>query len=297
MKSLRTAAHRALQVGLVIALMASLARAAGSDSAARVLKDIPYKTGASLSDYERTRCKLDLYLPAKSSKDFPVVVWFHGGGLTAGDKSSAAPVAQRLADDGIAVACVNYRLSPRAKYPSYNQDAAASVAWAHAHIASYGGDVHRLFIAGHSAGGYLAGIVGYDPALLAADGMKSSQIAGLILVAPQVFTHFTIRRERGIPHPETTPVIDNAAPTYHVRKDAPPTLILLGDHDWPVRLQECQYFVAMLKYVGDPDIALRVIPHRTHGTIESRMADQDDPALKLVLEFVHGHATTQPSDH
>lgn len=183
----------------------------------------------------------------------------------------------------------NYRLSPKVTYPAYNQDAAAAVAWTKKHIAEYGGNADELFVAGHSAGGYLTAIVGYDPDLLAEQGMKLTDLAGIIAVAPQVFTHFEIRKERGIPNPETTPVIDKAAPCYYTNKDARPTLILLGDHDWPVRLEECTYFVAMLKYSGDKDVALHVIPDRNHGTLYSKMVNLDDPGLKYFLDFIHEH--------
>ena len=79
----------------------------------RIVRDLPYKTEGL--DYEKERCKLDLYLPA-DRKGFPVVVWFHGGGLKGGDKAARAAiqVGQRLASAGIAVASANYRLSPKA---------------------------------------------------------------------------------------------------------------------------------------------------------------------------------------
>lgn len=248
-------------------------------------KDIPYKTGDTLTDYERTRCKVDLYLP-DDAKDFAVVVWFHGGGLTGGDKNSAEALGKQLAEHHIALVAANYRLSPKVQYPAYVEDAAAAVAWVKANLPARGGDAKTLFIAGHSAGGYLAAMLGFDSRWLEAVGMKTTDIAGLIPVAPQVFTHMAIREERGIENPETTPVIDDAAPAYHIRKEAPPMRILLGDHDYPVRLEECQYFVAMLKHAGNTTSDLHVIPDRTHGSIGSKLADADDPGLKLMLEFI-----------
>src|SRR5215218_6681909 len=100
-----------------------------------VLKDLPYKSGDPLTDYERDRCKLDLYLPA--GKGFATVVWFYGGGMEAGEKGGRVNVriATKLAQRGVACAVANYRLSPKAKYPAYLDDAAAGVAWALAHVA------------------------------------------------------------------------------------------------------------------------------------------------------------------
>ena len=102
----------------------------------RPVADIAYKTGDKLGEYEAQRCKLDLYLP-RGGKNFATLVWLHGGALKAGAKDGAETpkIARALADDGIAVASVNYRLSPKATYPAYVEDSAAAVAWVRAHIA------------------------------------------------------------------------------------------------------------------------------------------------------------------
>jgi acetyl esterase/lipase len=254
-----------------------------------VITDQPYKTGDHLTDYERLRCTLDLYRPATG--DFPTVVWFYGGALTAGDKSNSGTVgiARALVRNGIGCAVVNYRLYPKAKFPAYLDDAAAATAWTFHHISKYGGDPSKIFVGGHSAGGYLSADIGFDPSYLKNYDISTDQIAGLLPVSPQVFTHFTIRRERGIANPEMTPVIDDAAPAYHIRADAPPTLILIGDHDWAGRLEECQYFVTMARIVHDRDIRLQVIPHRTHGSIADGLAQPNDPGMNAMLAFVQSH--------
>ena len=74
--------------------------------------------------YVNERCKLDLYYP-EDSENFSTVVWFHGGGLRAGNKS----IPEQLKNKGIAVAGVNYRLFPKVKCPEYIRDAAAATAW------------------------------------------------------------------------------------------------------------------------------------------------------------------------
>jgi acetyl esterase/lipase len=261
-----------------------------------ILKDLPYKAGDHLTDYERARCKLDLYLPTNGAKNFPTVVSFYGGGLEGGDKSGRGTVriATALASNGVACAAVNYRLHPKATYPAYLDDAAASVAWALAHVAEHGGDPGRVFVSGHSAGAFLTAAIGYDPKFLKPYHVSTDRIAGLIPVSPQVFTHFTIRKERGVPNPQTTPVIDDDAPAYHARPDAPPTLILLGDHDWPTRLEECQYFIKLLTVLKHPDAHLRVIPDRTHGSIADKIPNAGDPAMKAILSFITSHPRQTP---
>ena len=83
--------------------------------------NILYREGAQLTDYMKERCRLDVYHP-KHIKHFPTVVWFHGGGLKAGNRK----VPEELREKGIAVVAVNYRLHPKVKSPAYIEDAAAA---------------------------------------------------------------------------------------------------------------------------------------------------------------------------
>lgn len=250
-----------------------------------VLNDISYKSGVTLTDYERERCKLDLYLP-KDKKNFPVIVWFHGGGLTGGQKASddTVKVIESWAKAGIAVAGVNYRLSPKVKFPAYIEDGAAAVAWVQKNIATHGGDPKRIFIAGHSAGAYLTMMLGLDAKYLQATGVDAASIAGLIPVSGQTMTHFTVREERGLPKDDV--IADEAAPVHFVRKDAPPMLLLMGDKDWPARLEENQYFAALLKVKKHEHTTLIVVPDRTHGTIFRKLLDEDDKGRAALLKFV-----------
>src|SRR5688572_14331876 len=125
-------------------------------------------TAVAYAGKECTRCQLDLYLPAGGT-GFPTLLWLHGGGITEGSKDDAFTVelARALARDGLAVAAVNYRLSPGAKFPAYVDDVAAATAWLRANVRKHGGDPARVFVGGHSAGGYLALMVAMDPRFLA----------------------------------------------------------------------------------------------------------------------------------
>jgi acetyl esterase/lipase len=249
-----------------------------------VQPDIAYKSG-TLTDYEQERCKLDLYLPAKR-EGFATLVWFHGGGLTGGgkDKDSTPAIARSLAGGGIAVAVANYRLSPKAKYPAYVEDAAAAFAWVHSHIAEHGGAAKRVFIGGHSAGAYLTSMVGLDPQYLTAFGLKPEAIAGLIPVSGQMMTHYTIRVERDLPKERI--IADEAAPIYYVAKQTRPIFIIMGDHDWPARLEENLYFVAAMKVAKNNDVQFLKVEDRTHGSIAGKMVNADDPARRALLEFI-----------
>lgn len=206
------------------------------------------------------RCVLDLYYP-ENKTNFPTVVWFHGGGITSGSKE----LPEALKNEGMAIIGVNYRLYPKVKAPVYIEDAAAAVAWAFKNIANYGGNPNFIFVSGHSAGGYLASMVGLDKEYLAKFGVNANQIAGLIPFSGHTITHFAVRDERGIK--DTQPIVDSLAPLYHVRADAPPMLLITGDRELEMlgRYEENAYFYRMMKVVGHNDIRILEMDGYGHG--------------------------------
>jgi acetyl esterase/lipase len=249
---------------------------AASDSRTEI--DIPYRTEVNSEDSLKNdaleRCRLDLYAPT-DRKDFPTIVWFHGGGLTKGNKS----IPDALKNQGFAIVAPNYRLSPSAKSPEYVEDAAAAVAWTVRNIESYGGSRKRIFVSGHSAGGYLAAMVGLDRRWLQVHDLNADDLAGIIPFSGHAITHFTIRAERNIP--EDQPIVDEMAPLYHVRRDSPPLLLITGDRDLEMlgRYEETAYFWRMLKVAGHPDVELVELMGYDH----SGMAE---PAFPRLIEFV-----------
>ena len=242
----------------------------------RLATDIPYHPGPATEALRR--CRLDVYAPA-TERPFPTVVWFHGGGLTQGERSIPLP----LQGQGIGVVAANYRLAPEADSPTYLEDAAAAIAWTFEHIGDYGGDPDRIIVSGHSAGAYLGLLCGLDKAWLAAHGLDADRIAGLAPLSPQVITHFVIRAARGIP--EKQPVVDGFAPLFHVRRDAPPILLVTGDREREMlgRYEECRYFWRMMRLVGHPAIDFHELEGVDHGGVVER-------AFPLVLRFIREQA-------
>lgn len=249
-----------------LVLLAALPQARAAEAPAQIkeIKDIPYYgAGAPGGNaYREERCKLDLRFP-ENRKGFPTIVFFHGGGLTGGEKAIPA----QLGDKEIAVVAPNYRLSgERAKCPDYIEDAAAAVAWTLKNIASYGGDPKKVFVSGMSAGGYLSAMVGMAPKYLAAHGCSNTQLAGVYPISGQMTTHFQIKNERGIPNAMT--VIDEFAPMYYVGKDLPPLLFVTGDRDFdmPARAEENAFLAALLKRVaGNENVKFYELGGMDHG--------------------------------
>ena len=160
---------------------------------------------------------------------------------------------------------VNYRLYPKIGAPKYIEDAAAAVAWVMHNIEKYGGDPKAVFVSGHSAGGYLASMVGLDKRWLKAHEVDADQIAGLIPFSGHAITHFTVREERGIKG--TQPIIDDLAPLYHVRPDAPPLLLITGDRELELlgRYEENAYLMRMMKVAGHKDTRIMELDGYGHG--------------------------------
>ena len=225
-------------------------------------KDISYIPAGETDGYRKERCKLDVYYPV-GKKGFPTIVWFHGGGLEGGGKH----VPEMFMNQGFAVVAVNYRLSPKAQNPAYTEDAAAAVAWAYKHIEEYGGSPRRVFVTGHSAGGYLTLMVGLDKSYLQEYGVDADSIAAYLPISGQTVTHFTIRKERSLP--EGIPVIDQYAPCNKARKDTPPFVLITGDRNLEMadRYEENALLASVLKNIGNKKVSLYELQGFDHGQV------------------------------
>lgn len=228
----------------------------------KTVKDISYIPAGETDGYRKERCKLDVYYPV-GKKDFPTIVWFHGGGLEGGGKH----VPEMFMNQGFAVVAVNYRLSPKAQNPAYTEDAAAAVAWAYKHIEEYGGSPRRVFVTGHSAGGYLTLMVGLDKSYLQEYGVDADSIAAYLPISGQTVTHFTIRKEHSLP--EGIPVIDQYAPCNKARKDTPPFVLITGDRNLEMadRYEENALLASVLKNIGNKKVSLYELQGFDHGQV------------------------------
>jgi hypothetical protein len=223
-------------------------------------KDLLYRENTKLTGYMKERCRLDIYYP-ENKAGFTTIVWFHGGGLTGGEKF----IPEQWKNKGIAVVAVNYRLSPKVKCPEYIEDAAAAVAWVFQHIEEFGGSKEKIVVSGHSAGGYLTSMVGLDKQYLEVYGIDADKLAAYIPFSGHSITHMTVRRERGIP--DTQPVVDQFAPLFFVRPDAAPFYLISGDREKEMlgRYEENAYMFRMMKVAGHKKTFLYELDGFDHG--------------------------------
>ena len=237
---------------------------------AEVLRGIPYydKNAPAQGnvEYRNQRCKLMLSIP-DGVKNFPTIVHFHGGGLSAG----GAAFPSQFNRSKIAVVGVNYRLSGKGgACPDYIYDAAAAVAWTVKNIAKHGGDPKKIYVTGHSAGGYLTAMIALDKKYLNTFGIEPEQIAGYFPVSGQMTTHFRIlheRREKVASPPDF--LVDEYAPVFHAKKGVPCMVFFVGDgkYDYPARVEENALLHARLTRIfKNENVKFVSIPFGTHGS-------------------------------
>ena len=129
--------------------------------------------------FDNRKHRLDLYLP-EGKKKVPVVMWIHGGGWRQGDKGLYGRLGRRFAREGIGLAAISYRLSPKVRHPEHIRDCARAFAWLHRNVKEHDGDPDRLFIMGHSAGGHLAALLALDRKFLKEQKVPVQAIKGVI---------------------------------------------------------------------------------------------------------------------
>lgn len=257
--------------------------ALGLSAAYREVSGLPY---SEVSDpYAQERCKLDIYYDDSAGANLPVVIWFHGGGLTGGEKF----IPDELRESGLVVVAPNYRLLPKASIDNCIEDAASAVAWTFKNIKDFGGDPAKIFVTGHSAGGYLASLIGFDKKHLEKFDIDSDSIAGIVPYSGQAITHFNVRADKGIG--ELTPYIDEYAPMFHIRKDAPPYVIISGDAEEELygRYEENLYLWRMLKLTGHPYVKIYKLDGYDHGA----MAQPGHHILKKEIKQILKRKTEQ----
>ena len=189
---------------------------------------------------------MDVYIP-DAGGPWPVLVYVHGGAWMHGDKSEAGVFARLMTAQGYLVAAVNYRLYPDAQFPAMIQDVKCAVRFLRAHAAEYNLDPNRIGSVGVSAGGHLVSLLGTtDPSAGWDVGEyldQSSRVQAVIALAGVMdlarnFPNADIEAMKRVGFGEYNVV--EASPISHVTPDDPPFLLIHGDRDELVPVEQSQ---------------------------------------------------------
>jgi acetyl esterase/lipase len=239
-----------------------------------VQKDISYTDG---DPADAAKHKLDLYLPA-NKKNFPVLMFVHGGSWKSGDKSLYPALGNRFAKLGIGVAIPSYRLMPKNPHPAQIEDTAAAFAWVYKNIAQHGGDVSRIYIAGHSAGGHLVALLALDPRYLAKYDIPLTAIKGVAALSGV----YDVSKIRGF---ENVPAEADPSPLGHVHPKAPPFLVSYCQWDYLALPLQARQFAAALKKSFDP-VDLLYVPGQGHISEIIHIVNDDDVIAQAIIKLI-----------
>ncbi len=259
---------------------------------AEITRDIQYaEIGGSV-------LKLDLHRAAMQRG--PLIVWIHGGAWRSGSKTDM-PLGALVAD-GVPVASVGYRLSPVARFPAQVHDIKAAIRFLRAQSKSLAIDAKTIVIAGTSAGGHLAALVGLSNGHQELEGnvdahkTESSAVQGVISFFGG--SDLTTILSQSTPHglKVRMPALDLllggqpeqnlelarlASPVHHVDAHDPPLLLFHGDQDNQMPVNQALQLVGAYEKHGRP-VRFMILHGSGHGGKEF----YDETQLKIVTEFL-----------
>ncbi|MEQ8810413.1 MAG: alpha/beta hydrolase [Imperialibacter sp.] len=241
-------------------------------------KDLVYATAGDRN------LLVDIYLPENSPNPY-LVVWVHGGAWHSGSKENPP---KGLLENGYALASVDYRLSVEAPFPAMAHDVKAAIRYLRANAKKYGYRSDKIIVAGSSAGGHLAALIGTTNGNKELEGTlgdylaTSSDVQATIdLYGP---TNFTTILSQSTPHGisvrapalalllgkpvEQVPDLAKlASPVYQVNPTDPPIFIAHGDQDIQVPINQSLELVGACE-ASHVKVQFEVVYGAGHGTQE-----------------------------
>lgn len=242
------------------------------------VQTIPGITYTSGDPADSAKHQLDLFLP-KGRTDFPVLLFVHGGSWRTGDRSMYRSLGVHLAHQGIAVAIPSYRLMPRNPFPAQIEDVAAAFDWVYRNIALHGGDVRRIYISGHSAGGHLVSLLALNTAYLSQYSIPISAIRGVITMSGvydvRTMSEFVFSGDKA----QASPI------TFATSAGVPPFLITYCQWDYLALPKQARDFAAALKkaFAG---VQLLYLPNESHISEIISAVKDGSPLAQAISAFV-----------
>ena len=279
---------------LCVCILGSLFIAGEISAADSQHKDVVYATT------NEQALLLDVYRPDSQEKK-PLLVWVHGGAWRSGSKNQV-PVTH-LVNRGFVIASVDYRLSPVAKFPANVHDIKASIRFLRANSQRYGIDQEQIFIAGNSAGGHLAALVGVSNGVKQLEGKvgdhlsESSDVHGIVSFygASNLQTILSQSTPHGLSvrvpalelllggQPDEKPELAKlASPVTHVDPTDPPLLLIHGDQDPQMPISQAHELHGRYKKLKLP-VEFTVI----HGGVHGGKGFFENDRLDQVAEFLN----------
>jgi acetyl esterase/lipase len=192
-----------------------------------------------------------------------------------------------MAKEGIVTVILSYRLAPKHPHPAQIDDVAAAFAWTKRHIADYGGDTNRVFVAGHSAGAHLVSLLTLHDRYLARHGLSTKDIRGVVALSGVY--DLTLFDRQSVVFGDDTNVRREASPQFFVHAGAPPFLVSYCEWDYPTLPAQARRFHAALVRAG-VSAELFFTPRDNHIYEMISMTYDDDGTTKAVLRFLRNVA-------
>jgi acetyl esterase/lipase len=222
---------------------------------------------------------MDLYFPSTGSGPYPVVVWIHGGGWLIGNKDNSP--REVLLDNGIAVASINYRLSKEAIFPAQEEDCFGALQYLRTHARELNIDPNEIGLWGASAGGHLVALVGIKSSIGSPNGTAPVK-AICDWCGPADIRTLAAQSKPDCPlHHDTPDAVEKlllggtieekktlaveASPTAFAHGNCPPILIMHGDADDIVPVEQSLDLSKALKSAGAPHVDMVVLPGSGHN--------------------------------
>jgi acetyl esterase/lipase len=220
------------------------------------------------------RQKLDIYIP-KGNELMPCLVWIHGGAWLAGSKDGLAQEIDTLLHHGYVVASIGYRLSSEAIFPSQIYDCKAAIRFLKANALKYKIDTARIAVAGSSAGGHLAALLGTSANVesLEDDDLGHNNVSSKVHAVIDYYgpTDFLIMDDL----PETPPE-KCEDPMIHLTPNSPESLLLgCNIEDCPEKVERANPITYITK--DDPPFLI------FHGTFDCTVTPKSSVILEKAL--------------
>jgi len=246
--------------------------------------------------------KLDLYQP-KDVANPPLLVWVHGGAWRSGSKESVMTTA--FVEQGYAMASVDFRLSGDAMFPAQVHDIKAAVRFLRGNSGSYGYDASRIGILGASSGGHLVALVGatngHDELEGAVGGYLDQSSDVQAVVSYFGASNLTTILKQSTPHglrvrvpaldlllggqpEEKMTLAQLASPVFHVDATDPPLLLLHGDQDPQMPINQSHELHNAYK-----EQSMQVQFEVVHGAAHGGEQFSDEKRNALVKAFLDRH--------